>query len=177
MKQIQRRTSVSTPSKMLSRRQAEMHQVNILWSFGAVCGSNFSILFLVPLMPGFTHHERKTFYKLKQELSHLLTLEIKNAPNLQTPWVVALWAYLRSGSTQSECFNNHWPACTSTWNGLKVFIFVLVLCFFKLQFTIGNNILYCDLVYTVYRLFNNVWFCSMHSSLLFHFWNIQGLSC
>lgn len=109
------------------------------------------MLFLVPRMPGFTHHERKTFYKPKEKLSHLLTLEIKSAHNLQTPWVVALWAYLRSGSTQSECFNNHWPACTSTY---KVFIFVLVLCFFKLQFTIGNNILYCDLVYTVYRLFN-----------------------
>lgn len=120
------------------------------------CGSNFSMLFPVPLMPGFTHHERKTFYKSKQELAYLLTLEIKSAHNLQTLWAVALWAYLRSGSTQSECFSNHWPAHTSYSNGLQGFhLLVFFVClFFKLQFTIGKNILDCDLVCTVYRVFN-----------------------
>lgn len=34
MKQIQRRTSVPISRKMLSRREAEMHQVNILWPLG-----------------------------------------------------------------------------------------------------------------------------------------------
>lgn len=49
---------------------------DILWPFLAVvCGSNFSLVFLVLLSVGpNTHYKRKTLYKTKQELSYLLTL-------------------------------------------------------------------------------------------------------
>lgn len=99
-----------------------------------------------------TRQERKTSHK-KQNKSHPIFSLKRKRQCSQSEGILSCGSavpYLRSGSTQSRLFQQSVFGPRLPQQLFSRFLFCL---FFKLQFTIQNNILYCDTVHIVYKLF------------------------